>query len=934
MIEIDLKKLFDKLSPVSCRGLELATALCMTRTNYNVEIEHWLIRLLENRDSDFVRVLEAFGVELSKLQSDLTRTLDRLRTGNAKAPSLSPDVVDVAKEAWTLATIDYGSGQVRSGHLLIALLSNETLRRSAVGASNEFEKISVPALRKSLNEICSDSGEDRESVSLSSGAPVGSSSSAAPASGGRRHATPALDQFTIDLTARARDGKIDAVLGRDHEIRQVIDILTRRRQNNPILTGEAGVGKTAVAEGFAMRIAIGDVPVPLREVAVRTLDLGLLQAGAGVKGEFENRLKSVIEEVKSSPKPIILFIDEAHTLIGAGGSAGQGDAANLLKPALARGELRTIAATTWAEYKKYFEKDEALARRFQVVKVEEPTVAMAIEMVRGLTKTLEKHHKVYILEEAIVDAVKLSSRYISGRQLPDKAISLIDTACARINLSQSATPPAIEDAQRELAQRILTREILERESITGTDHATDLVDVNAQIIALENRLIELKKRWDEERAIVAEVHDLTAKLYASHTGSSTTASTMDQTTQAAPAPVPTPTPSPAPASAPAASTATPPVTPLATPPNTPEQIAAWQGQLHGRKQALLQLQGESPLVFPFVDRNAVAETVAAWTGIPVGRMVADEFKTILNLQNLMEKQIVGQSHALKRIAQSISTSRAQLNDPRAPIGVFLLAGTSGVGKSETAITLAQLLYGGEQNMTVLNMSEFKEEHKVSLLMGSPPGYVGYGEGGILTEAVRRKPYSVILLDEMEKAHPGVQDVFYQVFDKGTMKDGEGRDIDFKNTVIIMTSNAGTDVIKKICSDPDTTPEPEDFLEAIFPELLKTFKPAFLGRCALIPYYPLPDHVIRKIIGLKLGKIGKRVEENYNARFSYAEELVQLIADRCKEVDTGARNIDHILTKSLLPDLSSVLLSRLAESKSIGSVRVVVTPQQEFAFEIE
>lgn len=946
MIEIDLKKLFDKLSPVSCRGLELATALCMTRTNYNVEIEHWLIRLLENRDSDFVRIQEAFGVELSKLQSDLTRTLDRLRTGNAKAPSLSPDVVDIAKEAWTLATIDYGSGQVRSGHLLIALLSNETLRRSALGASNEFEKISVLALRKSLNEICSDSGEDRESVSLSSGAPTGSSSNAAPTPGGRRHSTPALDQFTIDLTARARDGKIDAVLGRDHEIRQVIDILTRRRQNNPILTGEAGVGKTAVAEGFAIRIAIGDVPVPLREVSVRTLDLGLLQAGAGVKGEFENRLKSVIEEVKSSPKPIILFIDEAHTLIGAGGSAGQGDAANLLKPALARGELRTIAATTWAEYKKYFEKDAALARRFQVVKVEEPTVLVAIEMVRGLTKTLEKHHKVYILEEAIVDAVKLSSRYISGRQLPDKAISLIDTACARINLSQSATPPAIEDAQRELAQRILAREILERESVTGTDHATDLVDINAQIIALENRLIDLNKRWDEERAIVAEVHDLTAKLYASHTKSTTSTATTGQTTQPSPALAPAPAPGPSPQSAQTSAVSSSAVSSTAvastaatiaaspvTPPATPEQIATWQSHLQDRKLALLQLQGESPLVFPFVDRNAVAETVAAWTGIPVGRMVADEFKTILNLQNLMEKQIVGQSHALKRIAQSISTSRAQLNDPKAPIGVFLLAGTSGVGKSETAITLAQLLYGGEQNMTVINMSEFKEEHKVSLLMGSPPGYVGYGEGGILTEAVRRKPYSVILLDEMEKAHPGVQDVFYQVFDKGTMKDGEGRDIDFKNTVIIMTSNAGTDVIKSICSDPDTTPEPDAFLEAIFPELLKTFKPAFLGRCALIPYYPLPDYVIRKIIGLKLGKIGKRVEENYNARFSYEEDLVQLIADRCKEVDTGARNIDHILTKSLLPDLSSVLLSRLAEGKSVGSVKIVVTPKQEFAFEI-
>ena len=913
MVQVDLQKLFNRLSPLSSRTLELAIATCVKRANYNVELEHWLMVLSDSNESDFVRILESYEVDLSRLKTDLTKNLDRLKTGNAKSPALSPDVVELATEAWTLATIDYSAGQIRSGHLLIALLSNESFKRSALGASRQFEKINTEALRKSIVEICADTAEDREATNLVNGA-------TAPASpgGSINRNTPSLDQFTIDLTARAREGKIDAVLGRDMEIRQVIDILTRRRQNNPILTGEAGVGKTAVAEGFALRIASGDVPIPLKDVTLRTLDLGLLQAGAGVKGEFENRLKSVIEEVKASPKPVILFIDEAHTLIGAGGTAGQGDAANLLKPALARGELRTIAATTWAEYKKYFERDAALARRFQVVKVEEPSESVAIEMVRGLTKTLEKHHKVHILEEAIIDAVKLSSRYISGRQLPDKAISLIDTACARINLSQSSTPPALEDSQRELGQLKLACEILEREALTGSENSVRVAEIQSRITEVEANLKSLQERWANERSIVAEVHDLTAKLHGLQPASQpTTPATGGVTEPTALAAGGSPVPS----------------TP-APPPATPEQIAAWKNQLKERKQSLQQLQGESPLVHPFVDRNAIAETVAAWTGIPVGRMVADEIKTVLNLHDLMEKQIVGQSHALKRIAQAISTSRAQLNDPRAPIGVFLLAGTSGVGKTETAITLAQLLYGGEQNMTVINMSEFKEEHKVSLLMGSPPGYVGYGEGGVLTEAVRRKPYSVILLDEMEKAHPGVQDVFYQVFDKGTMKDGEGRDIDFKNTVILMTSNAGTDVIKSLCSDPDTTPEPEAFMEAIFPELLKTFKPAFLGRLTLIPYYPLAEHVIRKIIGLKLGKIGKRLADNYNAKFSFSEDLVQLVADRCKEVDTGARNIDHILTRSLLPDLSSQMLGRLAEGKPISSVRVTITPEQTFAFEIE
>lgn len=904
MVQVDLQKLFDKLSPISSRSLEMAIATCVKRTNYNVEIEHWLMALTETDDSDFIRILESFEIDLGRLKADLTKNLDRLKTGNAKSPSLSPDLVELATEAWTIATINYGAGQVRTGHLLVALLMNESLKRSALSASMQFEKANSESLRKGLIELCMGTGEDRSSTRLGN-APTEQSTGNKVSNPN----TPSLDQFTIDLTARAKEGKIDPVLGRDSEIRQVIDILMRRRQNNPILTGEAGVGKTAVAEGFALRIASGDVPDALKDVSVRTLDLGLLQAGAGVKGEFENRLKSVIEEVKASAKPIIMFIDEAHTLIGAGGSAGQGDAANLLKPALARGELRTIAATTWAEYKKYFEKDAALARRFQVVKVEEPSESVAIEMVRGLTKTLEKHHRIKILEEAIVEAVKLSSRYISGRQLPDKAISLIDTACARINLSQSSTPPAIEDAERELAKLNLTLEILDRETLTGAEHGAKADDVQNRIKEVEANLHKLRDQWEKEKAIVQDIHDITKSLQTGTIGESNDSKmasdsvgkkTVESETKVL----------------------------------SPDEVREHQNQLREKKNALASLQGEAPLVHPFVDRNAIAETVAAWTGIPVGRMVSDEIKTVLNLKDLMEKQIVGQSHALKRIAQAISTSRAQLNDPRAPIGVFLLAGTSGVGKTETAITLAQLLYGGEQNMTVINMSEYKEEHKVSLLMGSPPGYVGYGEGGVLTEAVRRKPYSVVLLDEMEKAHPGIQDVFYQVFDKGTMKDGEGRDIDFKNTVILMTTNAGTDMIKSLCSDPDSAPEPEAFMEAIFPELLKTFKPAFLGRLTIIPYYPLAEEVIRKIIALKLGKVGKRLADNYNAKFSFSDELIQVISDRCKEVDTGARNIDHILTRSLLPDLSANLLGRLAEGKGVTRVHVSTTPEKTFAFEID
>ncbi len=741
------------------------------------------------------------------------------------------------------------------------------------------------------------------------------------------------------MTDRAKKNQIDPVLGRDGEIRQIIDILTRRRQNNPILTGEAGVGKTAVVEGFALRIATGDVPPSLRDVSLHTLDLGLLQAGAGVKGEFENRLKSVMDEVKASAKPIILFIDEAHTLIGAGGSAGQGDAANLLKPALARGELRTVAATTWAEYKKYFEKDAALARRFQVVKVEEPAEAVAIEMIRGLTGTLEKHHRVRILDEAIVDAVKLSSRYISGRQLPDKAVSLIDTTCARIGISQSASPPALEDAQRRIEQLKVAHGILEREMATGALHGERLTEIAAELATTEKELSDLQTRWDQEKVLVSHIDELANLLEAKDNAPADSSSTVppsktgEQNTPPDATGAKTTAGNSKDVQTAGAQTKADQQAPPALQTLSAAQRAEKLKEYQAKTKELLTLQGEQPLVHPCVDCQAIAETVAAWTGIPVGRMVANEINTVLKLDQLMGQRIVGQSHALDRIAQSIRTSRAQLSDPRAPIGVFLLAGTSGVGKTETAIALAELLYGGEQNMTTINMSEFKEEHKVSLLMGSPPGYVGYGEGGVLTEAVRRKPYSVILLDEMEKAHPGVQDIFYQVFDKGNMKDGEGRDIDFKNTVILMTTNAGTDLIKSICSDPETSPGPDAFLEAVFPELLKTFKPAFLGRTTVIPFYPLNDDVLKSIVGLKLGKIAKRISDHYGAELVYEPSLIETIAQRCTEVDTGARNIDHILTRSLLPELSSEFLSHLAAGKEISKVRVGIDDEQGFTYEI-
>ncbi|GAB5442182.1 MAG: type VI secretion system ATPase TssH [Fuerstiella sp.] len=907
MVSVNLKSLVARLNDTCCRTLEGAAGFCLSRTNHNVEIEHWLVKLLEVSNSDFEAILKHHGIDHSQLVADLTKALDRLPTGNARPPGLSPDLVHLAREGWMLASVEFGAAVTRSGHLIAALLADETLARIARAASGEFEKINGSALIQSLSGVIANTAESADTGSQ--GSVSGSDAGPAVKPGGPSK-SPALDQFTIDLTARAKAGEIDPIIGRDDEIRQVIDILTRRRQNNPIITGEAGVGKTAAVEGFALRIAAGDVPEPLKNVSLRSLDLSLLQAGAGVKGEFENRLKSVINEVKAAPQPIILFIDEAHTLIGAGGSAGQGDAANLLKPALARGELRTIAATTWAEYKKYFERDAALARRFQVVKVDEPAEPVGIAMIRGMVETLEKHHNVRILDEAVVDAVRLSKRYISGRQLPDKAVSLIDTACARVAIGQFATPASIEDLRRRIDRLNVEIEILNRETVTGADHQERLTNATQDLQSATAELEQLEQQWNQEKKLVSQIRSLRDTLEGNgsdpdaDSGGSEAGSDADAQEADTESSLPSD----------------------ADPETLRKQLAELTAQLD-------ELQGEAPLMQVCVDSQAVADVVSNWTGIPVGRMVSDEINTVLNLREEMEKRVVGQSHGLEAIAQSIRTSRAKMKDPQKPVGVFMLAGPSGVGKTETAITVAELLYGGEQNMTTINMSEFKEEHKVSLLMGSPPGYVGYGEGGVLTEAVRRRPYSVVLLDELEKSHEGVQEVFYQVFDKGMLRDGEGRDIDFKNTVIIMTSNAGTDLIMKLCADPDTMPDAEGLKEALHEELLKTFKPAFLGRCNIIPYFPLGDDVLKGIIELKLAKIVRRVADNYRAELKYGPEVVSAILDRCQEVASGARNVDNIVNGTLLPELSAEFLSRMAESLPISRAVIGVSEDGRFSYDV-
>ncbi len=894
MPSINLKALVGKLNTSCRRALEAAAGLCLSRTNYNVELEHWLLKLLEQPDGDLPRVFKHYDIDPSRVNRELTKALDQLKTGNARPPELSPDIVDLMREAWVLASLDLDATRIRSSHLLTALLQDRNLSPRIRSSVPSLAKLSGEQLAKEVRALVSGTAEDTVEAS----APAGEGGPA-PVPGSK---TPALDQFTLNLTERARKGELDPVIGRDAEIRQVIDILTRRRQNNPILTGEAGVGKTAVVEGFALRIVAGDVPPSLKNVAVRTLDLGLLQAGAGVKGEFENRLKSVIAEVKASPQPIILFIDEAHTIIGAGGAAGQGDAANLLKPALARGELRTIAATTWAEYKKFFEKDAALKRRFQVVKVDEPDEDRAIRMMRGLTSTLEKHHRVRILEEAVADAVKLSHRYITERQLPDKAVSLLDTVCARVALGHSATPPALEDCRREIEHLDVEIGILERESAVGAAHEERLKELTEQRAAAQKRQEALEKRWQEEMRLVGEIqkHRTALETHAAAGKANTAEGRLE-----------------------------------------PDEEKKAKQELARLEKELTKLQGENPLVAPVVGGQAVAEVVSAWTGIPVGKMVRDEIKTVLSLKERLAERIVGQDHALEAIAQRIRTARANLVDPRRPIGVFLLVGPSGVGKTETAMALADILYGGERNMVVINMSEYQEAHTVSGLKGSPPGYVGYGEGGVLTEAVRRRPYSIVLLDEIEKAHADVIELFYQVFDKGVLEDAEGREVDFKNTIILCTSNVGTDTIMKLCADPDTRPDAEGLAAALRPDLLgkraggeSGFKPAFLGRLSVVPYFPLGDEVIRRIIGLQLRRISDRLKLNHRAAFLYDDALVNAIASRCKEVESGARNVDHILTGTLLPEISREFLSRMAEGTPVERVHVSVDKEGKFVYQFE
>ncbi len=886
---VNLKGLVGKLNDPARNVLEAAAGFCLARTHYDIEIEHYILKLLDVTDGDCARIMKHFGVNQSRLSADLTRSLDRLKSGNARTPAFSPSLVKMFSEAWALGSLEFGAAQIRTGFTILAIVTNEELTRMVRDVTSEFQKITPDVLRKDFFSIVAGSPEDGVTAAALSGSASGTAPGAA--AGGK---TPNLDQFTVDVTANARAGKIDPVLGRDQEIRQIVDILTRRRQNNPILTGEAGVGKTAVVEGFALRVAKGDVPPPLKNVSIRSLDLALLQAGAGIKGEFENRLKGLIEEVKSSPKPIILFIDEAHTMIGAGGAAGQGDAANLLKPALARGELRTVAATTWSEYKKYFEKDPALARRFQVVKVEEPAEIQCMTMIRGIVPSLEKHHKVRILDEAVIAAVRLSHRYLAGRQLPDKAVSILDTACARLALSQSSTPPAIEDATRQLDDLEVQRRVLERETAVGADHSERLADIAKRKVEVEARLAGLNARRGKESDLVTKIRDIRTQLEA---GSAPAPAAGDGSAAAQPA----------------------------------LDVTALRAELGKLESELSALQGESPLMRVCVDAQITGEVISAWTGIPVGKMQQDEINTVLTLQSRLGSRVIGQNHAMDAISQRISTSRAGLDDPGKPVGVFMLVGPSGVGKTETALALADLLYGGERNLITINMSEFQESHTVSTLKGSPPGYVGYGEGGVLTEAVRRRPYSVVLLDEVEKAHPDVLELFYQVFDKGHMEDGEGREIDFKNTIILLTSNACTDTLAKLTADPETTPGPEGLVKAMKPELNKIFKPAFLGRMILIPYFPLRDEPMKQIVVLKLAKIQRRIRENHKIDLTYDQALVDEVARRCTEVESGARNVDNILTNTLLPDISRQLLTRMAERGKLESINVGVGGDGSFVY---
>jgi type VI secretion system protein VasG len=887
MSEISRVALFGKLNRLGYQAIEGATVFCKLRGNPYVELVHWLHQILSNQDSDIHHLIKHYELDPGKVVADMQRALDQLPRGASSISDLSEHLEDATERAWVWGSLLFNSSQVRTGHLILGMLKTPALRNILFGISGEFKKIKPDDLAENFNDAVAGSPEEgmaaKDGSRVGGGATPGEASGAmAPAAMGKEEA---LKQFCTDLTQQARDGKIDPIVGRDEEIRQVVDVLMRRRQNNPILTGEAGVGKTAVVEGFALRIARGDVPPALKDARILALDVGLLQAGASMKGEFENRLKSVIEEVQASETPIIMFIDETHTLVGAGGAAGTGDAANLLKPALARGTLRTIGATTWAEYKKHIEKDPALTRRFQTVVVEEPSPAKAIMMMRGIASMLEKHHKVQVLDEAIEAAVNLSARYIPARQLPDKSVSVLDTSCARVAISQFAVPAEVDDSRRRISAFETELGIIDRDETAGYDVTDRRTAISAAKAEEEIRLTGLTARWEGEKKVVDEILALRAKLREGN--------------------------------APVEATDAP------TSPLTPEERVAALADLKAKNEELTALQGETPLILPIVDAQAVGTVVGDWTGIPVGRMLKDEIQTVIDLASHLAKRVIGQDHAMEMIAKRIQTSRAGLDNPSKPIGVFMLAGTSGVGKTETALALAEVLYGGEQNVITINMSEYQEAHTVSSLKGAPPGYVGYGEGGVLTEAVRRKPYSVVLLDEVEKAHPDVHEIFFQVFDKGIMEDGEGRSIDFRNTLILLTSNAGSDLIMDLCSDPDLLPEPDGIAKALREPLLKIFPAALLGRLVTIPYYPLSPTMIAKITRLQLDRIKKRVMANRGVPFEYTDAVVDLIVSRCQELESGGRMIDAIVTNTMLPEISGEFLRRMLEGKEVTKVAIDV-----------
>lgn len=851
MSAMTLKSLIGKMNHSGRQALERAVGLCYQRRHHCVEVEHLLKALVAEQDGDLTVIFGRYEVDRVKLEAQLDKAFESFATGAGATPSLSLRLVDLLRQCWLDTSIEFEESAMRGATLLYSMLNDPAMAALATRYVRELDRLDPQSLLlnwRALREELNNAGQHAQRAT-----PTGKGAY--------------LAQFTVDLTAQAREGRLDPVIGRESEIREAIDILTRRRQNNPILTGEAGVGKTAVVEGLARCIAEGTVPDALQSARLLTLDLALLQAGAGVRGEFEGRLKGVIDEVRDAPHPVILFIDEAHNLVGAGGQAGQNDAANLLKPALARGELRTIAATTWAEYKRVFEKDAALTRRFQVVNVDEPEQDTAVQILRGLIPTLESHHKVHITDDAVQSAVRLSTRYLPARQLPDKAVALLDTACARVAMSEAGRPAALERAQAN--QRALQTEadILSRESRIGAEHGSRQDEVVMRLCEAEKTVAGLESAWLQEKKIVASARELGRKL----------AETEDLALL--------------------------------------DELNDIRGQLSDRAD---------PMVHWQVDEQLVAQVLSDWTGIPMGRMQTDEVESVLALEERLRARVRGQDHALGEIARTVCIARANLADENKPLGVFLLVGPSGVGKTETALALAELVYGSEASMTIINMSEFKEEHKVSQLVGSPPGYVGYGEGGILTEAVRRRPYSVILLDEMEKAHPGVQDIFYQVFDKGMLRDGEGRDIDFKNTLILMTSNAGSELITDLYADELTAPEPIALKAAIQDELLKVFKPAFMGRTTVLPYRPLARTQLAEITDLQLARVDNRLHRNHNVSLDYADDVIDVIVDRCNEASSGARNIQQILQREVLPVLSQQILGCLATGQQLKRIRLLVS----------